>query len=195
VRTVPWAALLLGLALSGCASDTVTATPPASATPSSTSEATDPPGLIEPANPPPAGTVPRGALLKPVDLGPGWSSAPAAPPRCAPAQPPGATRSAGYAEARGRLSETVRVGWEVPPAVTAWRAALRRCGFTVGDLALGDSGLLATSSSAVVIVTGTEGVLVVLHATGGLAQAREELEGWADLALGTSCGAAPDGCH
>jgi hypothetical protein len=67
----------------------------------------------------------------------------------------------------------------------------------VSDYALGDAGLDARSAdgAARVVVTGTEGVLVLLHARGGLARAADEMDGWADLALGTSCAAAPDGCH
>jgi hypothetical protein len=103
----------------------------------------------------------------------------------------------GLKDARGTLTETVATGTDVEAAVAAWHRALTGCGWSVSDDPLGDAGLRATSadSSARVVVTGTEGVLVVLHAGGGLAGASDELDGWADMALGTSCVAAPDGCH
>jgi hypothetical protein len=91
----------------------------------------------------------------------------------------------------------VSSGTVVDKAVATWRRALVGCGWSVTDYALGDAGLSATrpDGSARVVVTGTEGVLVVLHAKGGLVGATDEMDGWADMALGTSCVAAPDGCH
>jgi hypothetical protein len=98
-------------------------------------------------------------------------------------------------DARGTLTETIATGVDVPAAVSAWKRALPGCGWSVADEALGDAGLRARSGSEAMVLTGTEGVLVVLHAQGGLAEAPEELDSWADMALGTSCVAAPDGCH
>lgn len=147
--------------------------------------------------PPTASAVPSGAFLAPADLGPGWASAPAVSPPCPAMFASTASRSTGLAEHRGTLTQTVATGVDVTAAVASWRAALGRCGFAVRDDSLGDAAVSAVSSDGAdaVLVTGTEGVLVVLHAHGDLARSTDELESWADLALGTSCVAAPDGCH
>jgi hypothetical protein len=67
----------------------------------------------------------------------------------------------------------------------------------VADAQLGDASVAAVAKDGIdaVTVTGTEGVLVVVHAHGALAQSPDDMAAWADLALGTSCVAAPDGCH
>jgi hypothetical protein len=97
---------------------------------------------------------------------------------------------------RGTLTETVSRTGDVASTVAAWKRAFDRCGWSVSDYRLGDAGLIARrSGTATVVVTGAEGVLVLLHAGGGLASASDEIDSWADLALGTSCEAAPDGCH
>jgi len=141
--------------------------------------------------------VPTGAFLSPTDLGDGWRNvvAPALP--CAPTFRRTAIRSVGLAESRGTLSETIATGVDIPAAVAAWRESLQACRYDVRADALGDAGIGATSQDGTdrLLVTGTEGVLIVLHAHGGLAAAGEEMESWADFALGTSCVAAPDGCH
>jgi hypothetical protein len=144
-----------------------------------------------------ANPVPPSALLSPADLGAGWAKAApqSVPCRTGLARTP--SRSGGLQDARGTLTETVSTGAGVVRSVAAWRRALGSCGWSVSDYRLGDAGLSALSAdrSARVVVTGTEGVLVVLHAGGGLAGAADEMDGWADMALGTSCPAAPDGCH
>lgn len=141
-------------------------------------------------------TVPLGAFLKPGELGTGWRNALPAPLPCAPAFRRTAVRSVGFQDARGTLTETIATGVDLTRAARAWRASLQGCGYRVVDEALGDAGLRATArdGAEAVLATGTEGVLVVMHARGRLVPA-EELDAWADLALGTSCVAAPDGCH
>ncbi len=178
-------------ALSGCSggdSPTTTPTGTASSTPTPT---------VPPSDALPEGAISAGALVTPTDLGPGWTTAPAAAAPCPPAFARSALRSSGLAERRGTLTETIATGVDVAAVVSAWGRSLRACGFAVRDDGLGDAAVSAHSSKAseAVMITGTEGVLVVMHATGELAGAQEELEGWADLALGTSCVAAPDGCH
>jgi hypothetical protein len=144
-----------------------------------------------------AKAVAPGALLAPADLGPGWSKTAPESVGCPTGMPRTPSRSTGLRDARGTLTETVSTGAGVTSSVAGWRRALAGCGWSVSDYRLGDAGLSATSAdrSARVVVTGTEGVLVVLHARGGLAGAADELDSWADMALGTSCVAAPDGCH
>jgi hypothetical protein len=141
--------------------------------------------------------VPPSALLSPADLGAGWAKAAPQSVPCRTGLAPTPSRSGGLQDARGTLTETVSTGAGVVRSVAAWRRALGNCGWSVSDYPLGDAGLSALSAdrSARVVVTGTEGVLVVLHAGGRLAGAADEMDGWADMALGTSCPAAPDGCH
>lgn len=189
-------ALLLGaVLLAGCGSseedDPVVG--PDVPEPSSALSSSQPP----PAGPVVPGSLPENSVIAPADLGAEWSTAEPDPPPCAPALAPEGTRSAGLRQAGGRLTEALFSGLEVEPAVRAWRASLERCGYAVSELLLGDAGITARSGDGThtVVVTGTEGVVVVLHLTGEIAKATDELEGWADLALGTSCEAAPDGCH
>jgi hypothetical protein len=141
--------------------------------------------------------VPASAVLAPTDLGAGWTSAAPTRVACSSGLPARPSRTAGVGDGRGTLTETVTSGADVAAAVAQWRSALARCGWSVSDYALGDAGLDArsTDGAARVVVTGAEGVVVLLHARGGLVRATDELDGWADLALGTSCAAAPDGCH
>lgn len=183
----------LCLVLAGCTSGTSGGEPTAerSAT-APTPSATTP---VQGPRPGPA--VPTGAFVAPADLGPGWVTARAAPLPCAPRLAPDSIGSAGMRDDRGTLTETIATGVEVRDAVAAWRRSLGGCRYDVQDDPLGDAGIRARSAdgASTVVVTGTEGVLVVLHAQAGLAEAIEELAGWADLALGTSCVAAPDGCH
>jgi hypothetical protein len=186
-------ALVLGVTLAGCSTgdaDDPGALPTAPATAAMT---TAPPTQ----GPTSGAAVPTGAFIAPVDLGPGWTTAPAATTPCAPAFARTAFRRTGFAEERGTLTETLATGVDVSAAVAAWRQSLEQCGYDVRDDALGDASITARTrdGSDAVVVTGTEGVLIVLHAHGPLAQAHDEMDGWADLALGTSCVAAPDGCH
>jgi hypothetical protein len=139
--------------------------------------------------------VAAGAFLRPQDLGPGWTSGPAAPPACAPAFAHAATARVGLRTPGGTLTEVIATGTDVAAVVPLWRSALTRCGYAVQAEQLGDAGVRATKAGEAVVVTGTEGVLVVLHAQGTAAGSSDDLDSWADLALGTSCVAAPDGCH
>lgn len=183
--------LAVGLTAAACSSgDGGTAAP--TNPPPTASQSTPPP-----VQGPPARTVPAGAFIAPADLGPGWRTTAVVATPCAPVLASDATRSAALADPRGTLTETVATGVDVPGAVTTWKQSLQACGYDVRDDPLGDAGITARSkdSADAVVVTGTEGVLIVLHAHGKLAQEHEEMDGWADLALGTSCVAAPDGCH
>ena len=182
------ATLVIGTVVAGCSSsDDRTATP----TPESSSLSTAPP-VQGPTGP---GTIPTGAFMAPADLGQGWTATTPAVPPCPPSYARTAIRSTGLAEARGVLTETLATGVDITAAVAAWGRSLRACGFAVDDDPLGDAGLTAGMAGDSLVVTGTEGVLVIIHAHGRLAEARGEIADWADLAFGTSCVAAPDGCH
>jgi hypothetical protein len=185
------AGLVLGVALAGCSASGGAGD---ASSPSPTLLPTSAPPLTAPS---PSGTVPPGAFVAAGDLGTSWHAASPLPTPCAPPYASTALGRTALADPRGTLTETLATGVDVPAVVAAWRAALQRCRFTVGDAQLGDASVAAvsTDSADAVTVTGTEGVLVVLHAHGALAGARDDLAAWADLALGTSCVAAPDGCH
>lgn len=166
------------------------------------------PGVDAPAVPEPVETevhahdeelpdrVPQAALLRAADLGPGWQPAERPPAPCGPrVSGPSATAAlAGTDSPRSTLVQTVAVAQDAPGAVADWRHALAACGYAVAPLALGEDGLAASSAGERVLVTTAEQVVVVLRATGPLAT-DPALDDWADLALGTSCPAAPDGCH
>jgi hypothetical protein len=135
--------------------------------------------------------------VSPADLGPGWSRTGAAPLPCPATFRRTALSSVGLTTGQGTLTETLATGADVAAAVAAWRTSLSGCGYDVQDDPLGDAGIRATSKDGqdALVVTGSEGVLVVVHAQGGLAGSPDDLDSWADLAFGTSCVAAPDGCH
>lgn len=140
------------------------------------------------------GRVPPGALLTAADLGPGWSTTDAAASPCAPRESGPQASTVLVAPDGSRLAQTVAVAADGPAAVAEWRRALAGCGLAVTPLALGDAGASAHGAGARVLVTTAEQVLVVLRATGPLA-ADPGLPDLGDVALGTSCPAAPDGCH
>lgn len=178
--------LVLGVALAGCSSG--------AAEHAASPHPTPPPAAQGPVA---GGAVPLGAFVKAADLGPSWHTAPVLTAPCAPAYARTSIGSNGLAEPSGSLTETLATGVDVAAAVASWRAALQRCGYQVRDDALGDASVAALSKDGAdaVTVTGTDGVLVVLHARGALARSRDDMSGWADLALGTSCVAAAVGCH
>ncbi|HUR51408.1 MAG TPA: hypothetical protein VMZ11_04725 [Mycobacteriales bacterium] len=186
----------LTLALAGCGAGH-SARPAPVASPPTTTPVAGPTASATQRAAGPVSAVPAGALLSAADLGAGWSATRQQQVPCHAVVDADASRSTAMRESRGTLTETLSTGTAVERAVAAWRGALTRCGWAVRDDPLGDAGLHARSQDGAdgVVVTGTEGVLIVLHAHGRLAAAQDELDSWADLALGTSCVAAPDGCH
>jgi len=147
-------------------------------------------------------SVPRAALLPAADLGSGWTALPAGTGSAGPGsactpRPSGPSAAALLrAPGGGTLRETVSVARDALAEVAGWRAALASCGYAVAPLALGEDGLSARHPGRQdrVLVTTSEQVVVALRATGALAD-DGGLEDLADLALGSSCPAAPDGCH
>ena len=140
--------------------------------------------------------------------GGGWTVG-AAPHRwCDAPRTPGARSRAGPAARVGRrppgaVGRLVRRDRRAPcrcPAVEAATERLQTCGFTLDrDPRLGAASELLTRTAAdgtdqVVLVLAAEGVGVVLMASGTPAE-RGAWESLADLALGSSCAAAADGCH
>ncbi len=108
--------------------------------------------------------------------------------------------------ADGRLVQSVSsyagtgAGRAAVQAVEAATERLQTCGFVLDrDPRLGAASELLSRTAAdgtdqVVLVLATEGVGVVLMASGTPA-GRGTWESLADLALGSSCAAAADGCH
>ncbi len=138
--------------------------------------------------------VPAAALLRAADLGPGWADARTPEADCAPRTAGPSASRALRSDAGSTLVETVQVAPDGEQAVAEWRRALAACGLAVSPLALGEAGIAADGDGERVLVTTAEQVVVVLRARGPLA-ADPALSDWADLALGSSCPAAPDGCH
>lgn len=132
----------------------------------------------------------------------GTWSATATPAGCTSAAPVGsaAARSLALAAAGGDLTQTVATypdAQSAAAAVTGTGDRLAACGFTVtGDPRLGEASVelsrLETGERAMVLAA--DGALAMLVASGSPA-APGTWESLADLALGTSCAAAPHGCH
>jgi hypothetical protein len=81
-------------------------------------------------------------------------------------------------------------------AVTALGRSAAACGWTTGpDPRLGSASVAATDGTRSMVGVSAEGVVVVLVGTGGFTGDAGRWGSLADLALGTSCAAAPDGCH
>lgn len=85
-------------------------------------------------------------------------------------------------------------------AVEALGAALPGCGWEIAVAPrLGEASVAATRSgpdgTVHLTAVSAEGALVVLTAEGGLGEDADLWESLADVALGTACSAAPEGCH
>ena len=111
----------------------------------------------------------------------------------------GASRSVRLTDDRGRvLVQTVLsfAHGEDAAAVDALAASFADCGWTAGEAPpLGERSAQATSDAGTALVLAAEGAVVVLTGTGGLPDDTAAWEGVADIALGSSCPAAPEGCH
>jgi hypothetical protein len=154
-------------------------------------------------------TVPANALLDAPTVGAvaggTWTASAAPPGWCATPRTPGsaASRAQLLTAAEGRLVQSVSAYADSEVAVRAVATATDRlvgCGFTRDrDPRLGQASELLTGTGAdgaeqTVVVLASEGVGVVLVATGSAA-ATGSWDALADLALGSSCAAAEHGCH
>ncbi len=99
----------------------------------------------------------------------------------------------------GLVAETVatyRDDAAADAAVKSLGRAAAGCGWTdVSDPRLGSASVSAKDGGRSMVAVSTEGVVVVLVGSG---RSTEQPGGWeslVDLALGSSCPAAPDGCH
>lgn len=160
----------------------------------------------------PGAPVPAAALLDTATVaavaGGDWTVRPAPRRWCDAPRAPGAgtARVQVLESADGRLVQSVGgyagtgADRAAVQAVDTATERLRTCGFTLDrDPRLGAASQLLTRTAAdgtdqVVLVLAAEGVGVVLMASGTPAE-RGAWESLADLALGSSCAAAADGCH
>ena len=99
----------------------------------------------------------------------------------------------------GQDAETV-LTYEDPEAadaaVAALAAAAGDCGWDGDpDPRLGSASAAATAGGRSMVAVSMEGVLVLLVGTGEFTGNKARWGSLVDLALGTSCPAAPDGCH
>ncbi len=153
-------------------------------------------------------TVPAGALLdaKTVGevLGGSWSSSAAPADSCAAPRPTRAvaSRSTALTGAGGTVVETVSTynGTAGTTAISNLAKRLRGCGWTQeAEPPLGaHSAELSRKGGAGVervVVVESEGVAVTVVGRGRVAANSDDWSAIVDVAIGTSCLAAPDGCH
>lgn len=153
-------------------------------------------------------TVPAGALLDATTmgqvLGGAWTAAAAPADSCTAPRPGRAvgTRSTLLAGPNGTVIENVATynGSDDTAAVSALAKRLRGCGWTQGaEPPLGEHSaeLSRTGSNGVerVVVVTAEGVTVTVVGRGALAANTDDWAAIVDIANGTSCLAAADGCH
>ena len=146
--------------------------------------------------------VPAEAMVGPDEvaqlLGGHWSTGEVVPVRCLLPTRTVADRTAVVASGDSTVLEIVsthRSPAAADAAVADFERRLPDCGFDLGrDPRLGGSSLTASSGRSRLSVVAADGVTVLLLGSGS----RTSGFGWTgllDLALGTSCAAAPDGCH
>ena len=160
----------------------------------------------------PRTSVPVGALLDAgtvaAVVGGSWRSTAAPADSCDAPRPtsptaPVATRTAALTGTRGQLVETVATHADREAAVRtvdAMAKRLRGCGWTLEEEPpLGeDSALLTRSTSSgtePLVIVAAEGVTVTMLGRGPVATSADDWAAIVDVAIGTSCLAAPDGCH
>ena len=153
-------------------------------------------------------TVPAGALLDARTtgevLGGSWTSPAAPADSCAAPRPTRAVaaRSTALTGAGGTIVETVSTynGEVGATAISNLAKRLRGCGWTQeAEPPLGaHSAELSRKGSAGVervVVVESEGVAVTVIGRGQVAANSDDWSAIVDVAIGTSCSAAPDGCH
>jgi len=174
-------------------------------------EAPDPGAPTEPPEAHPARTaVPVDAMLDTDSVGAalGGTWSPGRPPgegRCAEPLPAGAvsSRSVTLVSHTRTLTETLTTHPSAKAAVKAVEglsATLRSCGWTATEApALGEQAVQATRTTGgqreTIVALAAEGVAVTLVADGLGAADAASWESVVDLALGSACAAAADGCH
>ena len=151
----------------------------------------------------PRRSVPTGAMLRTADvamqLGGSWSPREADPLGCTAPRGALAARTVLHASGTREVRETVathRDPASADRAVTALADELAGCGWTVGaDPRLGSASVAAVRGGRSLTAVAAEGVSVVLVGAGARVAAGWQWDALVDLAMGSSCPAAPDGCH
>jgi hypothetical protein len=149
--------------------------------------------------------VPAEALLDTATvsgvLGGSWQQAESQPMECATVPGAVAQRTLGFETDGGRLLLTVATHASLAAAdraVAELAGQLQACGWTEGsDPRLGTASAAATSADGTHTAAGisAEGVTVTLVGSGSAASEPARWSALLDLALGSSCPAAPEGCH
>jgi hypothetical protein len=152
--------------------------------------------------------VPVSALLTAgtvrMALGGAWQRRPGGADECVRASGAVAARTMSYGRTdggsiSGLIAETVATYRDAQAADSAVRAlgeSAASCGWRVGpDPRLGSASISATEGPRSMLAVSTEGVVVLLVGTGDFTDDAVRWGSLVDLALGTSCPAAPDGCH
>ncbi len=175
------------------------------------------PGLDAPAVPAPAPgaaethasrparrTVPVSAMLTAetvrMALGGGWDSHAGGGDECLRPAAALGVRSTSYGGTdAGIVVETVatyRDAAAADAAVAELGRAATGCGWTgKGDPRLGSASVTASQQGRAMTAVSSEGVVVLLVGNGDVTKDAARWGSLVDLALGTSCPAAPDGCH
>jgi len=152
--------------------------------------------------------VPAGALLDATTmgqvLGGSWTASAAPADSCSAPRPsrPVGTRSSRLTGAGGTVIENVATynGSDDTDAVSALAKRLRGCGWTqgaeppIGEHSAEFSRNVSKGVERVIVVT-AEGVTVTVAGRGALAANTDDWSAIVDVAVGTSCLAAHDGCH
>jgi hypothetical protein len=154
-------------------------------------------------------SVPRTAVLDAATVasvvGGAWTAGPAPADSCTAARPAPAvgTRSSQLQSSTSRLVETVATHHGAKAAIKAVRtleARLVGCGAKSGaDPRIGDAAVQLTLTAAdgtktLVTAAAVEGVTFVLSGSGPVT-ASDTWSALTDIALGSTCAAAVDGCH
>jgi hypothetical protein len=134
-------------------------------------------------------------------LGGDWQQVEAQAPEGFAATQPVAARTVAYESDGGRFEETVATHRSLAAAdraVTSLGRELEARGWTpMPDPRLGTASLAVRSpdGARTAAIMSAEGVTATLVGSGSATAARSRWVGLLDLALGTSCEAAPHGCH
>lgn len=149
-------------------------------------------------------TVPLAAMLTARTVrmvaGGGWERRAGEADECVRPEAARGVRSMAYGGTpAGVVVETVatyRDAAAADSAVTAIGSVAAGCGWEAApDPRLGSASVAATDGPRSLVAVSAEGVVVVLVGSGDIAHDAMRWGSLVDLALGTSCPAAPDGCH
>ena len=132
-------------------------------------------------------------------LGGTWSAEPAVAARCTAPPRAAGRRTVSYRSAAGEVAQTVSTHQTVAvadAAVASLADRLAGCGWRVGpDPRIGTASLSASDGVHRVTVVSADGVSVALVGSGRAVRDEIAWSSLVDVAMGTSCATAADGCH